>query len=105
MRRRVRHRFTSAILRPHLIDRPSVPIVLQWKVLSPERRIICLFGEFHDAIKWISRFLFVLEDRNQETDSQHDAETGERGHDNKNSYRVPTIKVQQAVFEVHLLGR
>src|SRR5262249_37321336 len=41
VRRRVRQRFTSAILRPHLIDRPSVAIVLQWKVLSPERRIIC----------------------------------------------------------------
>jgi hypothetical protein len=98
------HRFTSAILRPHLIDRPAVTVVLQWKVLSPECRIIRFFGELDDAIKWISRFLFVLKDRNQQPDSQHGAETSDRGHDNKIGYRVATIKVQQTISEVHLGG-
>jgi hypothetical protein len=87
-----------------MIDRPAVTVVLQWEILSPERRIIRLFGELDDAIKWIPRFLFMLKDRNQQTDSQHGPETGDRRHDNKNGYRVPAIKVQQTISEVHLLG-
>ena len=79
--RRARLGFAPAVARALLVHRAAVVIVLQRKILAPDRRVLRLVGEFDDAEERIPRLLLVLKDRdeNDRADDRADARRDRRG--------------------------
>src|SRR4051812_9904489 len=58
----MRQSFAASITRTLLIYRSQVEIVLQWKILPPNRRIFRRLRQFNYAEEWIFGFLLMIED-------------------------------------------
>ena len=63
--RRARLGFAAAEAGAHLIHRPFVVVILQRKVLAPDRRVFRVVRQLDYTIKRITRLLLALEDIHQ----------------------------------------
>ena len=98
VRRRARLRFAPAVTGALLVDRAAVVIVLQRKILSPDRGVIDLVREFHDAKERVLRLLFVFEDRDENDHADDRAGAGQADEDAENDQGALAVKVQEAFF-------
>jgi hypothetical protein len=60
------HGFAAAESRAYLIHGLTVTVVLQRKILGPDERVFRIVRQFDLAIKRVLRFLFALDDVDQQ---------------------------------------
>ena len=91
------HGLAAAVARPLLIHGPQVAVVLQRKVLAPDRGIVGLVSQLHDAEERILRFPLPLHDVDEECRDRRGANCR---HDRHGQDRTATPPAHSAWFLV-----
>jgi hypothetical protein len=78
----------AAVARALLIDRAQVTVVLERKILAPDRRIVDIVGKIDDAEKRILGFLFPLHDVCQKRKPGDRAEERDEGGDDNDLHAI-----------------
>ena len=89
------HRLAAAVARPLLIDGAQVGVVLQRKVLPPDRGIDGLVGQLHDAEEGVLRFPLAFHDVDEEG---RDRRGAHRRDDRHGQDRTTTPAAKSAAF-------